>query len=260
MVQPSDSTIDALIPILRKAKSPPSTEFIREILMAFVNGNALEKRSGSNLSDPNSIANFLGIYEATENFVFTVASLNQKILLPTTCVAQKNNLETASILSVLPFSVAPEKAAAATKFRENTWCFNCYQYGHTWYNCIINCTLQDCPRTTSLETNGQPAIPAHPAKCCPLRNCHKKSKAYLKSKTVGRAAILNNLSATPPALSDVLTPKTYLDAAKSADSSPNATAAKIAAVLSSVEAKPRVQEKPKTTAAAAAAAAATYSA
>ena len=98
---------------------------------------------------------------------------------------------------MLPFSVAPEKAAAATKFWENTWCFNCYKYGHTWYNCIINCNLQDCPRT----------IPSHPAKCCSLRHC--------QNKPVGLPAVLNskNLSEPLPIKPVVLSQKTYLDAA-----------------------------------------------
>ena len=69
MVKSSDSTIDVLFKILRNEKNPPSAEFIKEILMAFVDEKAMGKRSGSNFSDPSLIANFLGVYEATENFV-----------------------------------------------------------------------------------------------------------------------------------------------------------------------------------------------
>jgi hypothetical protein len=40
-----DSTIDALFQIFRNEKNPPKTDVVEAILMAFISGNAVEKRS-----------------------------------------------------------------------------------------------------------------------------------------------------------------------------------------------------------------------
>ena len=101
-----DSTIDLLIPVLRKEKTLPSPEFVKTILKAFINGIALEIRSDANFSDPNSIKSFLKVYEATENFISNVAKISEKF-----------SLSSATIFSTRQFfSVAPEQTAAATNF------------------------------------------------------------------------------------------------------------------------------------------------
>jgi hypothetical protein len=84
MVQ-CDSTIDALIPLLRTEKHlPSSSEFVKIILKAFVNGAAINQFNGSLIFDPATITTLLGVYEATENFMSNVAKISEKLsVLPT---------------------------------------------------------------------------------------------------------------------------------------------------------------------------------
>ena len=182
MVQ-CDSTIDALIPLLRTEKNPPSSEFDKILLNAFVNGAAIIQFNGSHIFDPATITTFLGVYEATENFMSRVAKISENFsLLPTPI----------SISSMqLSFSMAAA-ATAATKFRQNVWYYNCKKEGHTWYRCIINCQHPNCPLTCDLESKGRSSIAMHSASCCPLRRSCEKLGTYTRTKPVGRPPVVNS--------------------------------------------------------------------
>ena len=159
-------------------------------------------------STPLQLQLFWGVYEATENFMSNVAKTPEKFSVLPTPISS----------TLLSFSVAAV-ATVATKFRQNVWCYNCKKEGHTWYRCIINCQHPNCPITCDLESKGRSSIAMHSASCCPLRRSCEKLGTYTRTKPVGRPPVINstNVKANLPPKPVVLSPKTYLDAALSAE-------------------------------------------
>ena len=215
-----DSAIDQLIPVLRQERNLPGPDFVKSIIMAFIDIAALDNiEDCSRKSDHASIKNFLMVYTATENFVSDLAKLAD---------ATENIPVGASILPVLSLSASaaaatvfvPAAAAAATvkattNSRTEKLCYNCNEPGHTLYRCPINCQFKCCPRTNNLELYGKSSVSVHTASCCPLRRNGEKFAALIRTKPVGRPAVLN--SRNPSACSlplPVQTLRTYLGAAR----------------------------------------------
>jgi hypothetical protein len=203
-----DSTIDLLIPVLRTEKTLPSLKFVKTILKAFINGIALEKRSEYHVFDPTTIKTFLGVYEATGNFISDIAKISEQAPLSSAHVSAALSIP---VVAPVPSRIGPTfsavpapKAATEKKSLDNVTCFNCDERGHKLYSCGISCQLEGCLRNLALEIYGRSSIPEHSAKCCSLvRQCPKRFKALIRSKLVCRPAVLksNKLPATPLALS-----------------------------------------------------------
>ena len=146
MVQCKSDITNEMISLIQLKQDLPNIDFVTALLKAFVNVSSLDQYNDiHHVFNPATITTFLGVYEATKDYISYVGKITEQASTPSPPMineGEKNLMESpVAIASGLPsFPVAPvpswieptfaaapapAEAAAEEKPQNDVRCYNC---------------------------------------------------------------------------------------------------------------------------------------